>query len=447
MFDKITDKFTTVFQSLRGLGKITETNIQTTVRDIRIILLEADVNYSIVKSFIEKVKIRAEGTKVIKSIKPGEQFIKIIHDELVFLLGGKVSPLISGGKNPKIILLVGLQGSGKTTTAAKIANYLKNKGFTSLLVAADVYRPAAIEQLKTLGEQVDIPVFSLGKSDPVIICKKAVSEAISLGIDYVIFDTAGRLHLDGEMMGEIQSIHEKTHPDEILFVVDGMTGQDAVNSAKIFSKTLSLTGTILTKMEGDNRGGAAVSVTEVTGVPIKFLGVSEKINGLEVFDPKRIADRILGLGDVVSLVEKAQESIDKDNVQSIQKVLSGKEFDLNDFISQIRQMKKMGSLTQIVGMLPGVNRKMMKKMNLNEKQLVWSEAIIQSMTVQERCQPKIINGSRRKRIAEGSGRTIQEVNKLIKEFFQITKMMKQMSKKAFPQMRMKKSGLHFTTLN
>ena len=447
MFDKITDKFTTVFQSLRGLGKITETNIQTTVRDIRIILLEADVNYSIVKSFIEKVKIRAEGTKVIKSIKPGEQFIKIIHDELVFLLGGKVSPLISGGNNPKIILLVGLQGSGKTTTAAKIANYLKNKGFTSLLVAADVYRPAAIEQLKTLGEQVDIPVFSLGKSDPVIICKKAVSEAIFLGIDYVIFDTAGRLHLDGEMMEEIQSIHEKTHPDEILFVVDGMTGQDAVNSAKIFSKTLSLTGTILTKMEGDNRGGAAVSVTEVTGVPIKFLGVSEKINGLEVFDPKRIADRILGLGDVVSLVEKAQESIDKDNVQSIQKVLSGKEFDLNDFISQIRQMKKMGSLTQIVGMLPGVNRKMMKKMNLNEKQLVWSEAIIQSMTVQERCQPKIINGSRRKRIAEGSGRTIQEVNKLIKEFFQITKMMKQMSKKAFPQMRMKKSGLHFTTLN
>ena len=447
MFDKITDKFTTVFQSLRGLGKITETNIQTTVRDIRIILLEADVNYSIVKSFIEKVKIRAEGTKVIKSIKPGEQFIKIIHDELVFLLGGKVSPLILGGKNPKIILLAGLQGSGKTTTAAKIANYLKNKGFTSLLVAADVYRPAAIEQLKTLGEQVDIPVFSLGKSDPVIICKKAVSEAISLGIDYVIFDTAGRLHLDGEMMEEIQSIHEKTHPDEILFVVDGMTGQDAVNSAKIFSKTLSLTGTILTKMEGDNRGGAAVSVAEVTGVPIKFLGVSEKINGLEVFDPKRIADRILGLGDVVSLVEKAQESIDKDNVQSIQKVLSGKEFDLNDFISQIRQMKKMGSLTQIVGMLPGVNRKMMKKMNLNEKQLVWSEAIIQSMTVQERCQPKIINGSRRKRIAEGSGRTIQEVNKLIKEFFQITKMMKQMSKKAFPQMRMKKSGLHFTTLN
>ena len=447
MFDKITDKFTTVFQSLRGLGKITETNIQTTVRDIRIILLEADVNYSIVKSFIEKVKTRAEGTKVIKSIKPGEQFIKIIHDELIFLLGSTVSPIISGGKKTKIILLAGLQGSGKTTTAAKIANYVKDKGFTSLLVAADVYRPAAIEQLKTLGKQVDIPVFSLGKSDPVIICKKAVSEAISLGIEYVILDTAGRLHLDGEMMEEIQSIYKKTHPDEVLFVVDGMTGQDAVNSAKIFSKTLSLTGTILTKMEGDNRGGAAVSVTEVTGVPIKFLGVSEKINGLEVFDPKRIADRILGFGDVVSLVEKAQEVIDKDNVQSIQKMLSGKAFDLNDFISQIRQMKKMGSLNQIVGMLPGVNRKMMKKMNLNDKQLVWTEAIIQSMTIQERCQPKIINGSRRKRIAVGSGRPIQEVNKLIKEFFQITKMMKQMSKKAFPQMRMKKSGLHFTTLN
>ncbi len=248
-------------------------------------------------------------------------------------------------------------------------------------------------------------------------------------------------------MEEIQSVHEKTHPDEVLFVVDGMTGQDAVNSAKIFSETLSLTGTILTKMEGDSRGGAAVSVTEVTGVPIKFLGVSEKIDGLEVFEPKRIADRILGFEDVVSLVEKAQESIDNKDMQSIQKVLSGKEFDLNDFISQFRQIKKMGSLNQIIGMLPGVNRKMMKKMNLNEKQLIWTEAIIQSMTVQERCQPKIINGSRRKRIAEGSGRSIQDVNQLIKEFFQIQKMMKQMRKKAFPQMRMRKSGLHFTTLN
>ena len=447
MFDKITEKFSTIFRSLRGLGKITETNIQTTVRDVRIILLEADVNYSIVKSFIEKVKTRAEGTKVIKSIKPGEQFIKIIHDELIFLLGGIVSPLVSGGKKPKIILLAGLQGSGKTTTAAKLASHLKNKGCTSLLVAADVYRPAAIDQLKTLGEQVDIPVFSLGKSDPVIICQEAVSEAASLGIEYVILDTAGRLHVDGEMMEEIQSIQEKTHPDETLFVMDGMTGQDAVNSAKIFSETLSLTGTILTKMEGDSRGGAAVSVTKVTGVPIKFLGVSEKIEGLEVFDPKRIANRILGFEDVVSLVEKAQESIDNKDMQSIQKVLSGKEFDLNDFISQLRQIKKMGSLNQIVRMLPGVNRKMMKKMNLNKKQLVWAEAIIQSMTVQERCQPKIINGSRRKRIAEGSGRSIQEVNQLIKEFFQIQKMMKQMRKKAFPQMRMRKSGLHFTTLN
>ncbi|SVB83245.1 uncharacterized protein METZ01_LOCUS236099, partial [marine metagenome] len=257
----------------------------------------------------------------------------------------------------------------------------------------------------------------------------------------------GRLHVDGEMMEEIQSIQEKTHPDETLFVVDGMTGQDAVNSARIFSETLSITGTVLTKMEGDSRGGAAVSVTEVTGVPIKFIGVSEKIEGLEVFDPKRIADRILGFGDVVSLVEKAQESIDNKDGKSIQKVLSGKEFDLNDFISQLRQIKKMGSLNQIVEMLPGANRKMMKKMDLNEKQLVWTEAIIQSMTAQERCQPKIINGSRRKRIAEGSGRSIQDVNQLIKEFFQIQKMMKQMRKKAFPQMRMRKSGLHFTTLN
>ena len=302
MFDKITEKFSTVLRSLRGLGKITEANIQTTVRDVRIILLEADVNYNIVKSFIEKVKSRAEGTKLIKSIKPGEQFIKIIHDELIFLLGNTVSPLAAGSKKPKIILLAGLQGSGKTTTAVKIANHLKNKGCTSLLVAADVYRPAAFEQLKTLGELVDIPVFSLGKSDPVIICQEAVSEAVTLDIEYVILDTAGRLHVDGEMMEEIQSIQEKTHPDETLFVVDGMTGQDAINSAKIFSETLSLTGTILTKMEGNSRGGAAVSVTAVTGVPIKFLGISAKIDGLEVFDPKRIADRILGFGDVVSLV-------------------------------------------------------------------------------------------------------------------------------------------------
>ena len=445
MFDKITEKFDIVFRSLRGLGKITEANIHGTVREIRIILLEADVNYIIVKTFIEKVKYRAEGTKVIKSIKPGEQFIKIIHDELITLLGGEVSPLVTGKNKPNVILLAGLQGSGKTTTAVKIAMHLKNKGFTSLLAAADVYRPAAIEQLITLGKQVGIPVFSLGKSDPVIICQEAVSEADSLGLDYVILDTAGRLHVDGEMMEEIQSIQEKTHPDETLFVVDGMTGQDAVNSARIFSETLSITGTVLTKMEGDSRGGAAVSVTEVTGVPIKFIGVSEKIEGLEVFDPKRIADRILGFGDVVSLVEKAQESIDNKNGKSIQKVLSGKEFDLDDFISQIRQIKKMGSLNQIVEMLPGANRKMMKKMNLNEKQLVWTEAIIQSMTAQERCQPKIINGSRRKRIAEGSGRSVQEVNQLIKEFFQIQKMMKQMSRKTFPQMN--KSGLHFMTIN
>ncbi len=445
MFDKITKKFDAVFRSLRGLGKITETNIQSTVRDIRIILLEADVNYGIVKSFIEKVKSRAEGTKVIKSIKPGEQFIKIIHDELVSLLGGAVSPLISGNKKPKIILLAGLQGSGKTTTAVKIAMHLKNKGFTSLMAGADVYRPAAIDQLITLGKQADIPVFSKGKSDPVVICQEAISEADSLGLDYVILDTAGRLHVDGEMMEEIQSIQEKTHPDETLFVVDGMTGQDAVHSAKIFSETLSLTGTVLTKMEGDSRGGAAVSVTEETGAPIKFLGVSEKIDGLEVFDPKRIADRILGFGDVVSLVEKAQTSIDNEDRQSIQKIVSGKEFDLNDFISQLRQIKKMGSLKQIVGMLPGVNRKMMKKMNVNEKQLIWTEAIIQSMTIQERTQPKLINGSRRIRISKGSGRSVQEVNQLIKEFFQIQKMMKKMTRKTFPQMR--KSGSHFMTVN
>jgi len=445
MFNRLTDKFESVFRSLRGLGKITESNIRSTVRDVRIILLEADVNYEIVKSFIAKVKKRAEGTKVIKSIKPGEHFIKIIHDELVSLLGGTISPLTSSNKKPNIILLAGLQGSGKTTTAVKIASHLKKNGFNSLLVAADVYRPAAIDQLLILGNQAKIPVFSKGKSDPVDICNSGIEEASLKKMDYVILDTAGRLHIDGEMMEEIQAIQENTIPDETLFVVDGMTGQDAVNSAKIFSDTLTLTGTVLTKMEGDTRGGAAVSVSAVTGVPIKFLGVSEKLDGLEIFDPKRIADRILGFGDVVTLVEKAQASLDEQSEASIKKMFSGNSFDLNDFKAQLEQVKKMGSLKQVMGMLPMAKKKMMMPNQLNEKQLVWTEAIIQSMTPYERTNPKMINGSRRKRIAIGSGRSVQEVNKVIKEFFQLQKLMKQMTKKSFPHL--KKSAAQYLTFN
>ena len=445
MFNKLTDKFESVFRTLRGLGKITDTNIRDTVRDIRILLLEADVNYNIVKSFIEKVKLRAEGTKVLKSIKPGEQFIKIIHDELIELLGSETSPIISGKAKPHVILLAGLQGAGKTTTAVKIGLWLKKNGFSSLLTAADVYRPAAIDQLKTLGSQADIPVFSLGNSDPVLICQESIVNAKVLGMDYVILDTAGRLHIDGEMMEEIQSIYDKTSPDETIFVVDGMTGQDAVNSAKLFSETLPLTGTILTKMEGDSRGGAAVSVSEVTGVPIKFLGISEKLDGFELFDPKRIADRILGFGDVLSLVEKALDNQNNTDERIIKKVMSGKGFDLNDFRSQLQQIKKMGSMNQIMQMLPGVNRKILKNMNMNDKQLIWTEAIIQSMTANERLSPKIINGSRRKRIAKGSGRPIQEVNRLLKEYYQLQNLMKKVSSKSFSQMR--KTAAQFMTVN
>ena len=445
MFDKLTEKFETVFRSLRGLGKITDENIKSTIREVRVNLLEADVSYSVVKKFIENVKQKAEGTKVFRSIKPGEQFIKIIYDELVELLGGNVAPIIFEKAKPKIILLIGLQGSGKTTTSVKLALHLKKKGFSSLLVAADVYRPAAIEQLETLGKQTGVPVFSKGKSDPVIICQKSVGEAAAKNIDYLILDTAGRLHVDGEMMEEIQLIQDTVHPHETLFVVDGMTGQDAVNSAKIFSETLSLTGTILTKMDGDSRGGAAVSVTDITGVPIKFIGVSEKLDGLEIFDPKRITDRILGMGDVVALVEKAQKSFSEDEKNGIQNLFLKKKFDMNDFLTQFQQLKKIGPLNQIVGMLPGMNRKVLKKMDLNDKKMIWAEAIIQSMTLQERECPRIINGSRRKRIAFGSGRTVLEVNQLLKDYFQIQKMMKQMSKKSFPSIG--KLGSHFMTVN
>jgi len=445
MFDKLTEKFETVFRSLRGLGKITDENIKSTIREVRVNLLEADVSYSVVKKFIENVKQKADGTKVFRSIKPGDQFIKIIYDELVELLGGKVAPIIFEKVKPKIILLIGLQGSGKTTTSVKLALHLKKKGFSSLLVAADVYRPAAIEQLETLGKQTGVPVFSKGKSDPVITCQKSVVEAAAKNIDYLILDTAGRLHVDGEMMEEIQLIQDTVHPHETLFVVDGMTGQDAVNSAKIFSETLSLTGTILTKMDGDSRGGAAVSVTDITGVPIKFIGVSEKLDGLEIFDPKRITDRILGMGDVVALVEKAQKSFSEDEKNGIQNLFLKKKFDMNDFLTQFQQLKKIGPLNQIVGMLPGMNRKVLKKMDLNDKKMIWAEAIIQSMTLQERECPRIINGSRRKRIAFGSGRTVLEVNQLLKDYFQIQKMMKQMSKKSFPSIG--KLGSHFMTVN
>ena len=433
MFNQLADRFDTIFRNLRGLGKITDANIQQTSREIRRVLLEADVNFKVAKAFVSRVRDRAEGTKVLKSVKPGEQFIKIIHDELVNLLGKKAAPLKLGSKKPAVILMAGLQGSGKTTTCGKLAAALKKQGKSVLLTAADVYRPAAIEQLIQVGKTVDVPVYEEGTGDPVDICQSAVEEAVASKTDVVILDTAGRLHVDGEMMTEIQEIAEAINPVETLFVVDGMTGQDAVNSAKAFSAALTLTGTILTKLDGDARGGAAVSITEVTGVPIKFIGVSEKMDGLEVFDPKRIVDRILGFGDVVSLVEKAKDLVDEDQAAKLEKKLRNATFDLEDYKDQLKQLKKMGPLNQIVGMMPGMNRKMMKGLNLDDRQLIWTEAIIRSMTPAERKDPLMINGSRRSRIAKGSGRSVQEVNQLLKQFDQMKKMMKKMGKMKLPR--------------
>jgi len=427
MFEQITDRFDTIFRRLRGLGKITDKNIQETSREIRRVLLEADVNLQVARDFITHVKVKAEGTKVLKSIKPGEQYIKIIYEELIHVLGDETAEIDLNGK-PSVILMAGLQGSGKTTTCAKLAKMFTNQNKKVLMVAADVYRPAAIEQLQSLGRQIDVPVYDEGLGDPVAICVNAVAKAKSEKVDIVILDTAGRLHIDGEMMNEIQHIWDEVKPNEILFVADSMTGQDAVTSAKAFSEALPLTGTILTKLDGDARGGAAVSIRQVTGTPIKFAGVSEKMDGLEPFNPKQMADRILGFGDVISLVEKAELVTDEIEVAKLEKKMRGNEFNLEDFQQQLMQLKKMGSLQQLMGMMPGINRKMLKGMDMDDRQLLWTEAIINSMTPSERRKPNLIDGSRRKRIALGSGRSLQEVNQLLKQFAQMKKMMKQFGK-------------------
>ncbi len=427
MFEQITDRFDTIFRRLRGLGKITDTNIQETSREIRRVLLEADVNLQVARDFITHVKVKAEGTKVLKSIKPGEQFIKIIYEELIHVLGDETAEIDLNGK-PSVILMAGLQGSGKTTTCAKLAKMFTNQNKKVLMVAADVYRPAAIEQLQSLGRQIDVPVYDEGLGDPVAICVNAVAKEKSEKVDIVILDTAGRLHIDGEMMNEIQHIWDEVKPNEILFVADSMTGQDAVTSAKAFSEALPLTGTILTKLDGDARGGAAVSIRQVTGTPIKFAGVSEKMDGLEPFNPKQMADRILGFGDVISLVEKAELVTDEIEVAKLEKKMRGNEFNLEDFQQQLMQLKKMGSLQQLMGMMPGINRKMLKGMDMDDRQLLWTEAIINSMTPSERSKPNLIDGSRRKRISLGSGRSLQEVNQLLKQFAQMKKMMKQFGK-------------------
>jgi len=399
MFDQITERFDTVLRNLRGLGKITDKNIQETAREIRRILLEADVNFQVTRDFVKRVQERSAGTKVLKSVKPGEQFIKIIHDELATLLGNEPVPLEFAKKGQTVILMAGLQGSGKTATCVKLANRFKDQGKSALLVAADVYRPAAIKQLQVLADEIAVPVFEMGQDDPVKICSAAVEEAALSNLDCVILDTAGRLHVDGEMMVEIQQIAEAVKPTETLFVADGMTGQDAVHSAQAFNEALEITGTILTKLDGDARGGAAMSITAITKKPVKFIGISEKTDGLEVFDPQRMADRILGLGDVVTLVEKAQKVVAESETAKIQEKLLENRFTLEDFNTQIKQLHKMGNLNQIMGMIPGVPRKTLQGMDLDDRQLSWTEAMINSMTLQERNNPQLINGRRRRRIA------------------------------------------------
>ncbi|MFC1550579.1 signal recognition particle protein [Candidatus Neomarinimicrobiota bacterium] len=432
MFDQLTERLDLVLRNLRGLGKITDSNIQQTVREIRRVLLASDVNITVIKKFISHVQERAQGTKVVKSIKPGELFIKIIKDELINLLGESAVQLEYSKKKPSIYLVTGLQGSGKTTTCVKLAKKISDDGKSVSLIAADIYRPAAKDQLKILGKKINLQVYTENSINAVQICKNGIKEATKNDIDIVIIDTAGRLHINEELMQEIESIQKTVNPVETLYVADGMTGQDAVNSAEEFSKRLKISGIILTKMDGDARGGAAISIVEITKCPIKLIGTSEKMDGLEVFNPERMVNRILGFGDVVSLVESAQKIADDKSIKSYQEKIKSATLDLTDFKNQLQQLKKLGSMNQIMQMMPGMNRKMLKSFNMDDRQIKWMEAIINSMTITEREHPDIINGSRRKRISLGSGRSVQEINQLLKQFTQMQMIMKRAKKGNIP---------------
>ncbi len=429
MFENLTDRLEGVFKKLRGHGKLTEENIQEAMQEVRRALLEADVNFKVVKEFIAAVTEKAVGKEVLSSLSPGQQVVKIVHDELVELLGSKTEPLRLDGKQPVTIMLAGLQGSGKTTTAAKLAYQLKKQGRKPFLVPADVYRPAAIEQLNVLGEQVGVPVFASTTEDkPLDISRRAVKEAIDKQCDTVIIDTAGRLHVDEKLMDELKAISSAISLSEVLFVADAMTGQDAVTVANKFNADLEITGVVLTKMEGDARGGAALSVKNVTGKPIKFVGVGEAIDALEVFHPDRTASRILGMGDMLSLIEKAEAVVDQKKAEKLAKKIQKNTFSLEDFLDQIQQIKKMGNLEQLMGMIPGINKlKQLKDApKPDEKELGRTEAIIRSMTKKERQKHQIINASRRMRIAKGSGTSVNDVNRVIKSYTMMLKMMKKM---------------------
>ena len=438
MFESLSKKLERAFKNLRGQGKLTEKNMKDGLQEIRMALLEADVNYKVVKQFIADVQERALGQEVLASLQPGQLLVKIVHDELVSIMGGGNAPLQLSPTPPTIIMMVGLQGQGKTTSAGKLALHLKKQGRHPLLVGADVYRPAAIKQLEVVAEQAGVESFSLGpQADPVDICLMARGEAQMRNCDIIILDTAGRLHVDEEMMAEVRRIQSQMNPHEILFVANAMTGQDAVNSAKQFHENLPLTGVVLTQMDGDARGGAAISLIQVTGCPVKFVGTGEKLDALQAFHPQRMADQILGMGDIVSLVEQAQQVVDREQAIEFQKKARKASWDLEDFLQQMQQVKKMGNLGDLVKKIPGMSS-MLGDDDIDMDELKYTEAIIHSMTKKERRNPKLINGSRRLRIADGSGTSVQDVNRLLKDFEKMKKMMKQMMKGGKRGMRMRR---------
>jgi len=427
-FEGLSDKLSAAFKKLRSKGKLSESDVKEAMREVRLALLEADVNYKVVKDFVSKVSERAVGEEVLKSLTPAQQVIKIVNEELCSLMGGEENRIHLPSKGPGVIMMTGLQGAGKTTHAAKLALHFKTQGHRPLLVACDVYRPAAIEQLKVVGEKVGVPVFEEGQGNPVKIAKHALSHAKDYGHDVVIIDTAGRLHIDEELMQELSDIKKEVDPNEILLVVDAMTGQDAVNVAKAFNDQLEIDGVILTKLDGDTRGGAALSVLAVTGKSVKFVGTGEKLEDLEIFHPERMASRILGMGDMLTLIEKAQNSIDEEQAKQMAVKMKENSFDLNDLLDQLRQIQKMGPLKQVLGMIPGVGNQL-KDADIDERQLDRTQAIIFSMTPQEREKPSIINPNRKRRIAAGCGMKVEDVNRLLRQFEQMQKMMKQLSGK------------------
>ena len=437
MFEGLTEKLANAFKRFRNKGKLTESDVREGMREVKLALLEADVNFKVVREFVKSVTERAVGSEVLESLLPAQQIIKIVNEEMIRLMGSEASKIEISSKPPTIIMMVGLQGAGKTTHAGKIARYFKNKGKSPLLVACDIYRPAAIDQLTIVGETVDVPVFAMGtKVKPVDIAKASIAHAKKHGFDMVIIDTAGRLHIDEALMQELRDIKAAVEPTEILLTVDAMLGQDAVNVAETFNQELDITGVVLTKMDGDTRGGAALSVRYITGKPIKFVGTGEKPDALELFHPDRMASRILGMGDVLSLIEKAEAAMDEKNAAEMERKIREATFSLEDFLAQLRQLRKMGNIEQILSMVPGVNAGALKDINLDEKQMNRVEAIVLSMTPAERLHPEVINGSRRRRIAAGCGQTVEDVNKLLRQFDQMKKMMRQFSSGGKRGMRM-----------